>query len=1206
MFSPTPLLAPSPSTPTEEEQTTSSVKLPPPIPSSIFKSSSSWKTKSNSSSHSDRSHHDIVTFADLLRTSSKPIDLDHTSSNSTSVNASNFVRVPTRRNSERLGSQRDLSDEEARFIYINDPERTNGSGKFPNNSISTSKYSVITFLPRNLFEQFRRVAYVYFLILAGLNFVPQLGVFTPVVGVLPLVFVLVVTAVKDAYEDWRRHRSDKKENHRTGMVLTGTGEFQPKRWKDIQVGDIVQVMANDTLPCDMVLLATSDPTGVAYIQTINLDGESNLKTRYAKQETIFTPPEQMSGLIRSEQPNRNIYGFLANAEINGKKVSLGPQNIVLRGCEIKNTNWVTGIAVYTGSETKVMLNSSGPPSKRSRLETHMNRETIVLAIILAVLCTIVSVFAGIWLFAHQTELDYLQFYRKRDFEDGDDSTYNWYGKGWEIVFTFMSSVILFQVMIPISLFISMELVRLGQAYFMIQDDNMYDESTKSRFQCRALNINEDLGQIKYIFSDKTGTLTENKMEFQCASVYGVDFSSGRENGDDAYLTSAEVDDIVLRPKMAVKTDPELHELIREGVGPTADHARDFFLALATCNTIVPIEIETAEPNIKILEYQGESPDEQALVYAAAAYGFMLIERTSGHIIIDVLGDKQRYDVLGLHEFDSDRKRMSVIIRCPDASIKIFVKGADSSMFPTLNQTLNPQLTTLTKTHLQAYSNLGLRTLVVAARDLSPSDFESWQKSYEHASNALLGRGSQLKSLAVKIETELELLGATGVEDKLQSGVPEAIEKLREAGIKVWVLTGDKQETAISIGFSCKLLTQEMTEIVINSTSKDSCRRSLEEAVALSEKVRRSVNGQLALIIDGNSLVYILESELEELVFRVATVCDVVLCCRVAPLQKAGIVALIKNRTDDMTLAIGDGANDVSMIQMADVGIGISGQEGRQAVMASDFAMGQFRFLVQLLLVHGHWNYQRIGYMILYNFYRNATFVFVLFWYVLYTAFTLASAVNEWNSVLFSVVYTALPTIVIAILDKDLSRTTLINHPRLYGSGQREEQYNLKLFIGVMLDSLWQSLVAFYVPYLAYRHSDVDGSSLGDLWCLGVVILVNIHLALDVVRWNWIAHVAIWGSIFVTWICMMVIDSLNMLPGYWAMYHLMGTWSFWFCLLGVIVIGMIPHFVMKAFREYVLPNDIQIAREMEKFDDLTVTNGTSQAEVQMSDLSHQQP
>lgn len=303
---------------------------------------------------------------------------------------------------------------------------------------------------------------------------------------------------------------------------------------NFKVGDIIRVTSNETLPCDMVLLATSDHTGVAYVQTINLDGESNLKTRYARQETMFTRPEQMLGLIKCEQPNRNIYGFLANAEINGKKVSLGPSNIILRGCELKNTDWIIGIAVYTGSDTKVMLNNSGAPSKRSRLESHMNRETIFLSIFLGLICTIAMVLAGIWLFVHQDELGTMPFYRKGDFQKKNETTYNWYGKGWMIVFTFLSSVILFQILIPISLYISMELVRLGQAFFMIQDKQMYHEATKSKFQCRALNINEDLGQIKYVFSDKTGTLTENKMEFRSASVYGSDFSgigdySGKDN-----------------------------------------------------------------------------------------------------------------------------------------------------------------------------------------------------------------------------------------------------------------------------------------------------------------------------------------------------------------------------------------------------------------------------------------------------------------------------------------------------------------------------------------------------------------------------------------------------------------------------------------------------------------------------------------------------
>ncbi|KAG6391892.1 hypothetical protein SASPL_149656 [Salvia splendens] len=1094
-------------------------------------------------------------------------------------------------------SYKEIKDEDARLVYVNDPVRTNEKRfKFAGNSIRTSKYSFLTFLPRNLFEQFHRIAYIYFLVIAILNQLPQLAVFGRGASILPLAMVLFVTAVKDAYEDFRRHRSDRIENNRVASVLVN-GEFGDKKWKDICVGEVVKISENQTLPCDMVLLSTSDATGVSYVQTTNLDGESNLKTRYAKQETQAKASllGEIGGLlIKCEKPNRNIYGFQANMEIEGKRISLGPSNIILRGCELKNTAWVVGVVVYAGKETKAMLNNAGAPSKRSRLEKHMNKEIIILSLFLVTLCTVVSICHGVWLRRHREELYLMQFYRKYDYSEPEVKKYEYYGWGMEIFFVFLMSVIVFQIMIPISLYISVELVRIGQAFFMIRDDRMFDKSTNSRFQCRALNINEDLGQIKYVFSDKTGTLTENKMEFQCASIGGVDYDNGKaittEDGQTGY--SVQVDGMVFRPKMTVKVDQDLLHLSKMKHTDEGKHLCDFLVALAACNTIVPLTVETSDPAVKLIEYQGESPDEQALVYAAASYGFMLVERSSGHIVIDIQGERQRFNVLGLHEFDSDRKRMSVIIGCPDHSVKVFVKGADTTMFQVIDKSLNLNMVKATESHLHAYSSKGLRTLVIGMREMSTSEFEQWQSSYDSASTALMGRANLLRKVANNVENNLKLLGASGIEDKLQQGVPEAIESLRTAGIKVWVLTGDKQETAISIGYSSKLLTSKMTQIVINNKTKDSCRKSLDDALQLYKKLSNVSNSndagngagtnQLALIIDGTSLVYILETELEEKLFELSSKCTAVLCCRVAPLQKAGIVALIKNRTDDMTLAIGDGANDVSMIQKADVGIGISGQEGRQAVMASDFSMGQFRFLVPLLLIHGHWNYQRISYMILYNFYRNVVLVFVLFWYVLFTGFTLTTAITDWSSVLYSVIYTSLPTIVVGILDKDLGRSTLLKYPQLYGAGQRGESYNGNLFWFTILDTLWQSIAAFFIPLFAYWDSTVGISALGDLWILAVVILVNVHLAMDVIRWYTITHIAVWGSILATFICVMVIDALPFLPGYWAFFMIAKTKLFWMCLLGIVVSGLVPRFVVKVFVQHCKPNDIQIARAAEKF------------------------
>ncbi|KAK4424760.1 Phospholipid-transporting ATPase 1 [Sesamum alatum] len=1135
-----PLLIPSPRTPGKEELPYTPVLGDSLIPVSSYPKPSSGMD-SNSQIEINENPHQVPGFIRNSSSQRSISSIQSKTSSGHSVREVNFseTSMKTVRHGSRGAdsgglstSYKEISDEDARLVYVNDPGRTNEKFEFTGNSIRTSKYSVLTFLPRNLFEQFHRIAYIYFLVIAILNQLPQLAVFGREASVMPLAFVLFVTAIKDAYEDYRRHRSDKIENNRLAWVFQDD-KFQQKKWKDIRVGEMIKVSGNETLPCDMVLLSTSDTTGVAYVQTTNLDGESNLKTRYAKQETQTKNPEKerITGLIKCEKPNRNIYGFQANMDIDGKRISLGPSNVILRGCELKNTEWAIGVAVYAGRETKAMLNNSGAPSKRSRLESHMNREIIFLSIFLVTLCTIVCICHGVWLRRHKDELDLMQFYRKKDYSEPEVENYEYYGWGMEIFFVFLMSVIVFQVMIPISLYISMELVR-------------------------------------------------------------VDYSNGKASTDDLQAEySVQADGMVLRPKMKVKVDPELLNLSRRKHTDEGRHIHDFFVALAACNTIVPLTIDTSDPSVKLIEYQGESPDEQALVYAAASYGFMLIERTSGHIVIEIQGEKQRFNVLGLHEFDSDRKRMSVILGCPDKTVKVFVKGADTSMFGVIDKSSNMNIVKATEAHLHSYSSKGLRTLVIGMRELSASEFEQWQSSYESASTALMGRAALLRKVANNIENHLNILGASGIEDKLQDGVPEAIESLRMAGIKVWVLTGDKQETAISIGYSSKLLTSKMTQIVINNNSKESCRKSLEDALLLCKKlttVSHATHGgstaevSLALIIDGTSLVYILDTELEEQLFELASKCAVVLCCRVAPLQKAGIVALIKNRTEDMTLAIGDGANDVSMIQKADVGIGISGQEGRQAVMASDFAMGQFRFLVPLLLVHGHWNYQRMSYMILYNFYRNAVFVLVLFWYVLFTGFTLTTAITDWSTVLYSVIYTSLPTIVVGILDKDLSRTTLLKYPQLYGSGQRQESYNSKLFWVMILDTLWQSIAAFFVPLFAYWESDVDGSSIGDLWTLAVVIMVNIHLAMDVFRWYWITHAAIWGSIIATFICIMIIDAIPVLPGYWAFFEIADTKLFWVCLLGITVGALLPHFVVKAIVQYYTPNDLQIAREAEKF------------------------
>ncbi|KAL2621212.1 hypothetical protein R1flu_001417 [Riccia fluitans] len=1159
------------------------------------------------------------------------------------------------------GSRRVVKEEpkDARFIYVNDPDRTCLEDSVAGNKVRTSKYTFVSFFPRNLFEQFQRVAYIYFLIIVALNQIPALAVFGRTASIFPLAFVLIATALKDAYEDWGRHKSDSVENNRTSMVFDA-GFYKPKKWKHIRAGDVVKVHANEIVAADIVLLATSEPSGIAYVETMNLDGESNLKTRHAKQETARKRPEEeaVGGTLICELPNRNIYEFQAYLDIGGPHIPLGPNNIILRGCELKNTSWAVGVVVYAGKDTKAMLNNSGAQSKRSRLEQQMNRETMWLVLILLVLCSVGGIGMGVWIHEHHDHLNSLPFYRKKDYYEDED--YRYYGMLGEALVAFLSCIIVFQVMVPIALYISLELVRLWQSHFMTRDMEMYHAGSNSRFQCRALNINEDLGQVKYVFSDKTGTLTENKMEFHSASVFGRDYDNaqvtisavGNEDGMIAPDDSAVLGEQKWKPKVGSKVDPKLFRLL-QGPADTEEKraAHEYMLVLAACNTVVPTRVQlTANGQLEMkaasndsglglsgfIEYQGESPDEQALVAAAASYGYVLLERNFDNILINVIGIPHRYQILGVHEFDSVRKRMSVIIQCPDGRIKLLVKGADNAVMDIVRRRdedenaasevrIKASLVDTTNRHLENYSRHGLRTLVIASRELDAKLYENWRYKYVIASTSLHDRVGLLRETSQMVETSLNLLGATAIEDRLQDGVPDTIALLREAGIKVWVLTGDKQETAISIGYSCKLLTHSMHKLIVRESTKEGTLETLvslktkyvisspsgttpvsneelelenveDNARASSDSYDGSLNGsfsssdggndsvkQLALIIDGNTLVHALHKDVEQELFEVARACNVVICCRVAPLQKAAVVNLMKRKTGELTLAIGDGANDVSMIQMADVGVGLSGQEGRQAVMASDYAMGQFRFLKRLLLVHGHWNYQRLSYMLLYNFYRNAVFVLMLFWYILYTAFSPSNAITDWSLVFYSLIYTSVPTIVVGTLDKNLSHRTLFKFPALYGAGQRGEAYNQRLFWLTMLDTVWQSLVLFYVPYISYRQSDADLYGLGSIWTLGVVILVNIHLAMDVQRWNWLAHASIWGSIVATFVVMLILDSLlieGFLPQYGTMKHIMGEAAFWFDLLLIIPIALLPRFCVTVVKQRFFPSDIQIAREGE--------------------------
>ncbi|XP_010970522.2 phospholipid-transporting ATPase VB isoform X2 [Camelus bactrianus] len=1250
------------------------------------------------------------------------------------------------------------------------------SRRYPGNRICTAKYTLFTFLPHNLLEQFHRWANLYFLFLVILNWVPSMEVFHREITMLPLAIVLFVIMVKDGVEDFKKHCFDREINCSNIQIYERKEQgYMQRRWKDVRVGDFIQMQCNEIIPADILLLFSSDPSGICHLETANLDGETNLKQRrvvkgFSQQEVQFQP-ERFHNTIICEKPNNHLNRFRGYMEHPDQtRTGFGSESLLLRGCTIRNTEVAVGIVIYAGHETKAMLNNSGPRYKRSKIERRMNMDIFFCIGLLFLMCLIGAIGHGLW---NGTFAEHPPF-------DVPDAKGNFLPLALGGFYMFLTMIILLQVLIPISLYVSIELVKLGQVFLLHNDLDLYDEDTDLSIQCRALNITEDLGQIQYIFSDKTGTLTENKMVFRRCTIMGSEYShqenakrletpkeldsdseewtqyqglsfpacwdqgpaTVRDRGGSQPLRRSQSARVPIQghsrqrsvgrceispPPVAfsspiekdVTPDKNLLTKVQDAALwleslsdtrpakpslSTASSVADFFLALTICNSVMvstttePRQRVTLPPSTKALGtslekiqllfhrlkllslsqsfsstapsdvglgeslgthmpttdseerddasvcsggystdggsksstweqgdipgvgpdacleaglgaaapglagpelcYEAESPDEAALVHAAHAYSFTLVSRTPEQVTVRLpQGTCLTFEVLCTLDFDSVRKRMSVVVRHPlTHEIIVYTKGADSVIMDLLEDPARAdtdmerkvrKIQARTQKHLDLYARDGLRTLCVAKKVLSEEDFQRWASFRHEAEASLTNRDELLMETAERLENQLTLLGATGIEDRLQEGVPDTISALREAGIQLWVLTGDKQETAVNIAYSCRLLDQTDTVYSINTESQETCESilnfALEEVKQFHgpQKPDRKHFGsclpsetppptlgatapEVGLVIDGKTLNTISQGKLEKKFLELTQYCRSVLCCRSTPLQKSMLVKLVRDRLRAMTLSIGDGANDVSMIQAADIGIGISGQEGMQAVMSSDFAISRFSHLKKLLLVHGHWCYSRLARMVVYYFYKNVCYVNLLFWYQFFCGFSGSTMIDYWQMIFFNLFFTSLPPLVFGILDKDLSMETLLALPELYKSGQNSECYNPWTFWLSIVDAFYQSLVCFFIPYLTYKGSDIDVFTFGTPVNTVSLATILLHQAMEMKTWTIIHGLVLIGSFLMYFVVSLVYNATCVTCNsptnpYWVMEDQLSEPTFYFVCLLTPVVALLPRY-----------------------------------------------
>eukprot|EP00871_Galdieria_phlegrea_P003404 jgi/Galph1/4064/GphlegSOOS_G2721.1 len=1293
--------------------------------------------------------------------------------------------------------------QEARVVTLNNLEE-NAKRGFCSNYVSTTRYRWWSFIPQNLYEQFRRWVMMYFLAYLIINILsgvfPQIAVYsTPsgvsVTAIVPLSLVVGVTMIKAAVEDIFRFRNDLSANSKIFHVVRD-GFRVRIRSSQIHVGDIIVMEDNETVPADIVALSAAREDGVILLETSALDGETNLKRHLVLADTANissdTGISNLRGELRCEPPSIKMNSFAGitklefTEQIGGAKSKIiekpiSKDNLLLRGAIVRNSGWLYGIVVYTGMETKMLQQWRRPKSKFSLIEKEINRVYIVCFVYLVLWCFALGLAAGI-------KANYSSF-RGAWYLGAITTQYSSAVMG---ILGFFANVVMSGTVVPIAVYITLELARSGLMIFLHWDDALvtYRKNKKSniateltgeteedddgqvqviRAEVRNSDLETELGQVSHIFSDKTGTLTMNIMEFRkcyvkgnvfqfdselrrlqhlegkpeecktedlanflrgmaiCHSVLtnnvGMKSSSfiSEEKGSEEGLKGLSSEWAPASPKRTQSTTVALDEYgyqdarkllerkrsylgteiedtgnISSVITPSYTVASSYKSLLSKWKQKVPwllgkeknatstdqeiatrYEEKEKSSGLLLLEkdsfqthrpgdflhpknvtYEGSNTDEMEFVKTAALSGYRLALRTRDALVVEENNNiaeskyqtstaKQTksfafvtYKILASCDFSSERKRMSIIVQTPDQRILLFVKGAESVILPRVSPENRVDIES-SNFYVGKFAKDGLRTLVFAQRELSAEYFQEWQSKLHQAELALYDREKLIYETWDVIESDLNLLGVTAVEDRLQDDVPETINYLRQCGIRIWLLTGDKRETAINVGVSSGLIGSDaamydldgQTESEVASqlsylaSFEDLCqeiemdktvqqlevppdqRVGSQEFVEINSFTNSPTstnvtsaeqetwkNTHRTLIVEGETLTVLLLHFAKDFVSIASNKFDSVICCRTRPMDKAWVVRTCKTYQNETTLSVGDGGNDVPMILEAHVGVGIAGYEGAQAARSADFSIGEFRHLRRLIAIYGRYANVGISQCLKAIFYKDFVIFTGLLWYNIWCQLSSEAIANTYYELLYDLLYTGLAPLVLGWFERDVPASAVLRYPAVYKS---KSEFTLASTVPWLLSGFWHSIVLSFVPVLAlYNSADATDvwnpqgytfglSSLIVIFQFGVEIVVLGKISLETLRWTWVNVLGIVFCLacFLIYLILFTTDfftSTSSFLGndlYWTWYNDMSSSAyFYFVLLIIVSLALLPDFILHGYRNVYRPRFWMVVRQ----------------------------
>ena len=1122
---------------------------------------------------------------------------------------------------------------------------------YPSNKVATAYPSLLIFIPISIVRQYVKPLSFYFLIMTALSFFPAISNGSPYTQLVPVLLVLSVSVYRETSQERNRQREDNRTNSQITRI-NRDGKWVEVAWQNVCVGDVVLVAGDQPSPADLVLVASSSPGNTAYIQTTNLDGESNFKPRFGIDKAVVTldlmTSKQVGGgvavpsksghkpeiIVHADTPRSELDYFSGQAvfhvsdslatrggqifvepvsddspgsvvdaqKLAKKPVNMQPievcdlsiKNFVPRESVIKGAEWVVGIVVYTGSDTKVLLGQDKPRYKVSKIDTMTNR--LVLAILALEIAT--AILSAIRTLTVLSDPRWWLF--------GTNQLLSRYDQALEAVLSGFACLVLIASMIPISMVVSLEIAKVFQAQFIELDVEIPGTKTPSQA------LNDDLGQIGYVLSDKTGTLTSNELVLKKATIGNVVYETLDEIRDQlgnntshsfivSWLPNSKEELFVFSLVFCHDITPQWAGGEEEAGGKTKSDPNDFTITKMKIATKQERDIKSVEASLaasravsrvpsrdtsrrgsransleiggiertttsassthlrdifKDLSYCGESPDEICLVNACArSFDRVLTKRTQSSFSV-VLGNggTRKFEIVKFFPFTNSRRRSSVVmsVKGEDTCV-VFVKGSDDAMLPccVFETAEDKEAKLRTELSVNSYAKESLRTLVFAYKTISRKD---------------LVREKVLDF----VESGLTLIGCTGTEDKLQEGVQGSIHRLRMAGIAVWMITGDKLDTAVEISKSANLISPEMHVVTID-IGQESKPEDVESSLVQLESALGSPH--VCSVITGRSIGFISTSSsnlgLAKRLIGSLVRCQSVVVCRSTKDQKATVAKMIQDFVHSrvLVLAIGDGANDVPMIKQANVGIGIAGKEGRQAAQNADYVLTQFSHLERLLLFHGRLNYVRTSKMVIYFVFKNMLLVLPFIYNSLFVALSSSpTIISSTMALSFNTVLTSLPVFALGLFERDISpsdrlvgfgnvsaRKLAQSYPKLYMTGRQNRMFSISaignMFFVALVMGIWVYLVAL-MPLNDMGAVNEAGKVL-DHWGMSWVFFVSVFsidtIAVVLIS-DGITAIMVWAVVYSFAVCFsyFVSDIFDPSNQSGDILHVLisGTWTIW--------------------------------------------------------------